>query len=285
MLSKFHSKNAITGLVAVSLLMIVSVLSFMYLQGWFYTYKSDFEATISSKDYDRNLEVVKIDGTYIYVKNDFKEGLELKSITIQGKECILSNRTIDKGLKKIDIGGCISGFAHLSAYEVSITSDYGIKVEKELIRNIIDNSLIVNFQVEPCDLSSGYIRLYGLTGLDNAHADVDGSSTYNVCARHLDYTLGKSCSGIYSTVFYLGDVNNSQVWIDNSTAAPEPFAGYYDWQQLCLSSSGGTVSVDINSTAPNSNYVCAGSLDRDDYNGAAAGNCDVYSDKIWIKVE
>lgn len=270
----------------ISLLLVVTVLRFIYINDWFYVYKSDFEQKVEAKNFQQEIQIQKVDGTYIFLNNNFANNLEISSILIGDKECLNSPKTINKGIAQIDIGGCTENLGTL-LYNVKIISDSGILVESEVIRNPVQGSFILTYVNGFCDFSSGYIKILGLSGFDNAHVEPANYNnyTYNLCARHLNYDpLGTSNSGNFQRLLSLTDVTNSAVWINKTLINQTPA----QWYDISISSSnGGVFSYNVTSTDLSySGYKCVGKIDRDDNFGSHMGDCSSsLPDTIWVKLE
>lgn len=277
------SKKAIGSLVMISLLLVSSILGVFYLNDWFYLYQDDFEQMITAKDIDEKLSIQKIEGTYIYLENDLINDLSINSIKINDKECLVKNKTIDMGLIKVDIGGCTKNLEAIVPQDVSIITSYGFKDEFQSIRAPVILDFIISYQTELCDFSSGYVRLFGISDIDNAHAEITSSNiyTYHVCARHLDYTLGTAQTGNTQRLFSLVKENNSAIFIDKGSIIQEPTP----WYDVHISSSGGAFSYQVNTTSPGDDFVCLGSIDKDDIMGSHIGACNSsLPDKIWVQL-
>lgn len=133
-----NDKKAVVIIVTVSLLFLVSVILFFSLQNWYKYNQSEFEVMIQEKDLARNLEVKKIDGTYIYLDNDFGDNLSITNIKINGKDCLVTDVEIDKGLVRVDIGSCTFGLEEVRAYDVAVFTEHGILNEMDLVRNSVE---------------------------------------------------------------------------------------------------------------------------------------------------
>jgi hypothetical protein len=142
--------------------------------------------------------------------------------------------------------------------------------------------LIVLFQFGACDFINGYTRLYGLTDLESAHVDVDGSSTYNVCVKHVDYNLTDSGYVNNVNLFYLYPDSNSAIWTQTGSrySGEPPF-----WYNVSLSSDK-TISYIINSSSMAAqNYSCIGKIDEDNIYGSHMGDCSSsHPDTLWVKL-
>lgn len=279
------SSKSVGALVSISLLLVVSVIVFFQVNSWFSIYKSDIEVEIASGDIQRNIEIVKVEGTKVFLNNKYKDELTINSIKIANKSCPIGSSTIDKGLAIIDVGSCTRGFENLTSYSVALLTDFGVKEENQLLRNIISGPFIVSFQSSTCDFSSGYIKLYGMSSFDNAHAELGNSSaySYNVCIRHLDYTLSLGGGSNSQILFSLINESNSQVFINKTSVYQAPS----NWNDIEFSTSSGSISYQVGGTRPNSNYQCVGGLDIDDVRGSHSANCNSvsFTDLLWVSVE
>ena len=277
-----YKSKGVVGIIVTMLLLLVCVGTFIYIQSWFVQYKSELGTKVRTGNFKEDFEIQKIEGTYIYFKNDFRDNITIRSVKIGGKECFAKNLEIDEGFGRFDIGGCTMSLDNSEVYDVMVLTDEGVKSEADMIRNPVTNSLIITEEFGECDFASGYIRLFGMSGTQNAHADIDGSYTYSICARHLDYTLSMSSTGSYVTLFYLTQTNNSAVWTDQSSIYETPST----WHDVSISSSGGTLDYAINSSdMSNQDYVCVGAINEDNVYGSHIGDCDSsMTDKIWIRL-
>ena len=277
----FH-KKAVSGVITTGLLLLFSIAAFVVLQNWFYEYKSDLNVKIEIKDFKGNVEILKIDQTTLYLKNDYKNDLLIKSIKIGSRVCEVNDIIVDKGIVQIDIGACTYNLEGTNLNDVRIVTTDGVLSEYEMIESPLDRLFVVSEQFAECNFASGYIRLFGLTDIDNAHVDIDGTSTFNICVRHFNYTLGTVSSGNFVNLLYVTEQNNSAVWIEkDSILIPSA-----QWYNISLSSSGGAISYVINSSDMIADgYSCIARIDRDDVYGSHAGTCDSsLPDALWFKI-
>ncbi len=131
------------------------------------------------------------------------------------------------------------------------------------------------------------VKMYGLESYNNSHVEIPSQTNYNIsmCLEHRTYALGNDCIiANHERLFYLGDINNSHIWIDNSSALPGPL---YNWQEVCVSSPGGTINVSYALARPTSTHICIGSFIGNDTMGGVMGNCSQTSpyQKIWLSIE
>lgn len=280
-----NSKKAAIPTVVVALLLVVSITVYIYFQKDINLMTSQLKTQLQAKDLGHSLEIRKIDQNYIYVNNDFINNLLLNQIKVGSKECYFNNILISEGLNKIYIGSCSFGGNVLDVKEVTLVTNYGVISEYEALRSVVGNPLSVLFQTTTCDFASGYLRLYGLSALDNAHAEISNSSlyTYSACVKHYDFNLSLT-SGITSQrIFSLTGKNNSAVWINKGSIYQSPL----QWFDINLYSSDGTFSYAINSSdMSNLGYACIGKINQDDIYGSHIGSCSsLMNNTIWVKLQ
>jgi len=134
---QIKKKQAITGLVVTSLLLVSSVLMFFYVKGWFVLYQDDFKVSIEGKDFQSTVKILKVENTSLTVKNEYRDNLKIDKIKIGTNICPNTpNLQINTGITKIDISSCLLGLQALKAYDVSIYTDQGIISEDEILRKI-----------------------------------------------------------------------------------------------------------------------------------------------------
>lgn len=280
-----NSKKAIGPVIAISLLLIVSIVAYISIQDDIQFQIAKLGVQLESKDLKQNVEIKKIDDTNIYIQNNFGNNLILNQIKVAGHTCYFDNITINEGLNTIYIGSCSFGNAVLAVEEVSLFTNYGIVSEYEVLRAIIGNPLHVIFQNGVCDFASGYVRVYGLSATDNAHAEDSDSYlyTYNVCMKHYDYNLSISSGLVSQRLFSLTEKNNSAIFIDKSSSIQTPSP----WVDVNLYSTSGVFSLVVNSSSMTQlNYTCIGKINWDDVYGSHIGDCtSTLNDTIWLKLQ
>lgn len=279
-----RQKKAVITAVAILLLLFVTVFTFIALSSWYNDQLSQTEVETEQEDFDRSVEITRVDGSRIYVNNQFSDDLNITEIQVGGQRCEgVPITTIDRGLAIIDIGTCPFGLEE-GAQEVALITDSGVKSEFELIRGIPDSFLAVRFTSGVCDFAEGYIRIYGMSSYTNAHVELPGSSgfSYNACAKHFNYTLGTASSGNHVTLFNLTQPTNSAVWRTSASI----YNGTATWYPVSVSSSGGTFDLQVSTTSPGSRYRCFGSLEVDDVYGAHVSDCSVPGfERIWVSLD
>lgn len=286
----FTTKKGLIPIVVISLLTVVSILAYFYMYEWFLGYETNQEFKIERKNLERNLEIVKVNGNLVYLQNNVGENLEVSSISIGGKDCALNEtQFLSEGLNTVNVGLCTQGFNEADTKDVAVTTQYGIDLESQVLLAVplaINGSLIVDFKVGICDYASGYIRLYGLSGINNSHAEISSSNryTYNVCIKDLNYNLGTLSTGNFVNLFYLNADNNSMVWTNKSSViTPQT-----NWFNVSISTILGPLwdyqisNLDLSS----SGYSCVGKVDLDNIYGSHIGDCSSnYNTTLWLKLD
>lgn len=279
------NKKGISPIIAISLLLIVSITGYLFMQDDIQSMITKLETQLTLKDLSSKVEINKVDGFNLYVTNNFGSDLILNKIKADTRECYYNNFTITQGINILNIGSCTYGAKNLDVVEITVFTDLGVVSEYEILRNMITNPLHAVFQIGSCDFASGYLRLYGLSSYDNAHAEDSDSYlyTYNLCIKHYDYNLSLS-SGITSkTIISLTEKNNSAVWFNKGSIIQTPA----QWFDVNLYSSDGTFSQVINSSDMTlSNYTCLGKVEEDNIYGSHIGDCSSsLSETIWVRLQ
>ena len=130
-------KKAISPVVAVSLLLVVSVGAVVSFQGWFSEFSStllvDVEKEISSSSVNLNPEGIV--GNNLYFSNSGNSNISINSILINGKNCNLNNKSIGQGLSKFNISVCIENAT--SPYQNLVVITENKIIEKTLYLDIV----------------------------------------------------------------------------------------------------------------------------------------------------
>lgn len=278
-----RSKKGLVPLIMIILLLLVSVILFLYLKGWFSEYKQTVEAKVTQdSDLSRDIEILRVEGSTILVRNLYADNLTLQQVIVGGKTCSIPQTTINRGVVSIDIGACTAALQDYQAYSVSLVTSAGIKKEEEIVK--ISRPFTVLFQNSACDFSSGYVRVYGMSDIDQAHAQLSTQSgfTYNVCAKHINYTLSVTPGSNNVTLFYLINASNSHVFRTKASVYQVPA----QWYPIYLKSSGGTFTSVVAASAPDETYQCFGAFDLDDVYGSHVGDCSsTMPNKLWVKLQ
>ena len=88
-MNKKLTKKGISEIVSVTLLLLVTMLVFFSLQNWYYSYiNNDVINTIDILD--DSVEILLINSSNIYIKNNNNVPIEITSIEIEGNECTIS---------------------------------------------------------------------------------------------------------------------------------------------------------------------------------------------------
>jgi len=278
-------RKGVVPIVVISLLLVISVVSFLYLNDWFVLFKSDIESELHGKDFQRSVEIKKVDENYLMIENDFGKNIKLEKIKFGDDICDIEDVILESGTNIVDVGLCAKNVGEVDSVETVLITDQGVKSEFEIVKDVVRNPLVVRFVFGGCDFSKGYVRFLGLSELDIGHAEVGSSSlyTYSVCVRHLNYTLSTASGAVSQNIAYLLDETNSHIFTSTSSVYEEPS----QWYNATLYSSGGTWSVSVGPTAPSSAYSCLFSLDEDNVYGSMIGDCNSSSlpDRFWAKLD
>lgn len=280
------SKKAMSPVVATALLLVVGIIAVVNFQGWYQSFQSTKLVDVDEQaNSGLSTKIEGVVGSNLFVNNGADSNITISSVIIDGITCSTAITNISSGVSNLDISGCVSDTTK-KAHTISLVSDNGVFTEKLIFAGAgATGPFYTRFDIGS-SCSGGYTKLFGLYSTSNSMIEIasENTYTYSSCTSHDTYTLGTSCSGNYETLFYLGDINSSHIWIDNSSAYTP--SGYnYNWQEVCLSSNSGTITVTYNSSDMSSlNYFCVGSYIQDDTYGGHMGNCAAYSDRIWARI-
>lgn len=279
----FSDKKALVAQVSLVFLMLLTIIAFFQVSQWYNSYQSNLDEETEEVDFERNIEIAKVDGSKVFISNQFRDNVNLSSIRINDFECDIDDVMIDRGLAIVDIADCTAGLEQVTSYDVSLVTDFGVKYETEILRNFNSSFLTISYELTPCDISSDFIELFSLSSFNNSHVELntENSYSYRACARHKTRELGTNNSGANQLLFNLFQPTNSHVFTSTTSAYSPPS----QWYPVHISASGGEFSYYVGSEAPNSTYACIGSLDVDNVYGAHFGDCDSsHSSIIWLSL-
>lgn len=175
------AKKAISPVIAVSLILIVTVVSVVGFQTWFGSFSSKvFTDVDSQSNVDKQAVAIEtISGEKLYVKNSGNEEVTLMTIKINGKECDV-DKNIPSGIAEIDISSCLEDVTGVT--NVVIIENHSI-VEKKIF---LDKS----------------IRTSCLTNGTNGMAGGDGTSLnpYQICNCAQLQNMSQNLSASYKLI-------------------------------------------------------------------------------------
>jgi len=276
----FVNKKGVVQIITISLLLLMSVSTYGYFNGWYKTFISDYNTKFNDVS-ARDIKLKYLDGDTLYVQSLNQYTFNYSDIKIAGKLCGISGELKGNSVNMINVGQCIVDM-DLGAKEIIIISDKGIFVNTLMLKSINFGTFYLQFETSNICPDLTYTKLFALEKPDNSHAQIPSemSYTYSVCLKNSLFTLGNSCTDNHIILFYIGNITQSHVWINNSN----PYKPVSTWQPVCVSSNSGTISKSISSTNPNDGSVCVGSILQDDLYGGLLGDCAAHPDKIWVNI-
>lgn len=281
----FLSKKSQSVVIAISLLLIVTVVSVGGFNIWFKNYSSKTYNDIRNSNI--NLEITYLDSNYLYINNLENINITFNNILVDNKDCS-QNGSLSPNLNKIDISMCLNGLSS-GIKKISLLTDSKIITKSFYYKyGSSESPFLISYST-----SNGCQKGIEIFGHDNLgehlslnSSDSAYSSFYSVCVYHTNFILGNNCFGNYTRLFYLENVTESHIYTNNSNPYP---GGTYNWQEICLSVIGTNVTSTVQSTSPGNGYYCLGSVESgvvDNTYGSHFGSCKLYSgnqDKIWVK--
>lgn len=284
------NKKALSVIVATLLFLFIAVTSGYMLLKWITSYESEFFSNVEQEAQTGKLEILGINyvdssTSVLGLRNHGRSTHDLYKISLNDQTCPITVGTDVEGLKvgETYINCTIEQYG---TYEITVLTDRGLYSKTLTIFEEGEAAQGVFFRSSTTNCKFGETKLFGLYFINNSHAELSNQNNYgvSVCLKHPSLSFSNNCFGNYTRLFYLGNVTNSHVYVDNSTAYPGLSPNYYNWQEVCLSSSQ-SVSSQVNTTSPGSNWYCAAGIARDDVYGGALGMCSMNSEKLWIRVE
>lgn len=199
-----YDKKALSGVVATSLLLVLTVLAVVSFNSWFSTFQSK---TLVNTEEDlrisENLEFELISDT-LYINSE-KE-VTMSKILINSRDCRL-NPYLNEGVNSIDVGSCISGLDE-SKLEVTAITDgnvqsnyfYSKDTSQKMFSNIYEipgtDGILTSFY----ELSDGNLFFFGNeNGADgttdiflikaNSNGEIIWSKIYNYTENLITYSF------------------------------------------------------------------------------------------------
>lgn len=130
-------KKAVTPIIGITFLLLLSVIVFFVVQNWYTQNQSSFEISLNSEALSDKIEILEVNSTSILLDNDFRDNLPIDEVFINGSLCSSVATTISLGQVLLQLsntsGECSYG-NDLVPYKVTIVSLLGIKEEYEVIR-------------------------------------------------------------------------------------------------------------------------------------------------------
>ncbi len=205
-------KKAIGPVVAVSLLLIVAVVSVVGFQQFLNFYQSDLQNNVENTGSNIQNRIDNVVGTKLYFYNSQNEDVEYTKVSFGTRDCSLSGN-LSYGMNEIDLGNCTYSYTNKDA-EVTIFTTQGI-LSKKIHKN--------NFY------TGGYVTFAKLFG---------GTGTEVVVGRGLlasdnfyyfeGYTSSFNSSG-YDALIFKTDMTGEVIW--NKTYGHSPDSDYF-WDIL-----------------------------------------------------
>ena len=171
----FKNLKALSPIVAVSLLLVVSVLSVVTFSGWFSTYSSSILSNIESQDNTNYIKIEKFIGENLYVINSNSKNQTLSNLLIGSTSCDI-NQSLKPGLNKIILTPCLANISYSNPIqEISVITGKKILTNTININPTLNNVSCNDINLQSSNILNG-ITIFGVTGkiLTLIDADSDG---------------------------------------------------------------------------------------------------------------
>jgi hypothetical protein len=205
----FKFKKAITPVIGVSLLLVVSVLAVVGFQGWFSTFSSNLfvEVEQDSSENSKGEVIQDLIGDVLYV-NSPSDNFTIQNIELGGVNCNISETLTKKGINKIQVTSCLSKIETITPDIVLITND---KIETKSIYYDEDVSKFsIDCELDDTEVLNGTsytfydsVGAFGCSSESRTCNDkvLSGNSSY-MYSSCVDYTPG------YDLIFSCIDLQN-----------------------------------------------------------------------------
>lgn len=216
-----YSKKAISSVVSIALLLVVTVISVVGFQNWFGSYSLEVFSKIEIQSNSALENVLKIEdlvGNFLYITNNIQENLSIIKLKIGENVCSLATN-LSLGINEIPVSDCVENLTTLTTEIIIITDKY-----------IISKKVYIDTQIS----TSNSIDCSNLNG--GEWINVPGASEFCVMkfeAKFFDYT-GKNNTVGYNTWDWgtaTGDMNITS----SATGGPIAYINQTDAEFACQS--------------------------------------------------
>lgn len=115
------TKKAITAVIGISLILIVTVVAFISFQGWFQTFSSKVSIDSTQQISSQGIEFQEIDDRFLYLRSP-RNNLSFSALKINDDECELQSPQLSKGLNRVDISPCLENLQSGDIADVVIST-------------------------------------------------------------------------------------------------------------------------------------------------------------------
>jgi len=154
--------KAISGVVAMALLLVVSVVAVINFDTFYSTFQSKINIQVEEGSNLNNINLEGLVGNKLYIKNSNSDNISINQIKIGETICDINSSNYTNGVHEIDINGCLDN-ATSSIQDVVIFSDDSIITKKFFVKDLggtaqcNDPNLIAN------NVKSG-VTIFGVVG-------------------------------------------------------------------------------------------------------------------------
>ncbi len=224
-------KKSLSGVVAVALLLVTTIVAVVSFQSWYNNYASSIFGDVEGKNFASSTKIDSIVGGNLYFVNGNGENITITDIKIDGVSCNISGNYSD-GLNEIPLNNCTSNAQSVTPEVLVVTSD-GLYSKKIYLSNLVISSVssgsctnkCVGYPSTSCSpnpnigtvtgygAGSGVDRIYGrrytpttsgtIIGIDLYHirsfASPDPDNVY-ACAYKNNTLIGSADLSSYTTL-------------------------------------------------------------------------------------
>ena len=118
------SKKALGPVVAVSLLLVVAVVSVISFQTWFQGYSSSLFTQAESQKGDLSSGIERVLDSTLYIRSS-KDNLSITKVEVNGRDCS-ADLELSRGINQVDLGSCISNAPKGEVSSATVFTNEGI---------------------------------------------------------------------------------------------------------------------------------------------------------------
>ncbi|MDA3854840.1 MAG: hypothetical protein PF569_01180 [Candidatus Woesearchaeota archaeon] len=184
------NKKAISPVVAIALLLVVSVVAVVGFQNWYQSYSSEMFSDLETEsNSNEKLDIQTVIGNTLYVVSGSSSNVTLNKLQIGGIDCTI-DKNLSNGMNEINVSSCLGNVSD-STPEIMIMTEDRIVKESVYLEDIVLNSNSIDF-------SNAFISVWNTS---------KAGSAVNTIVLPL-YNFGNA---EYNFTVYWGDGSNENV--------------------------------------------------------------------------
>jgi len=131
------NKKGMTPVIAVSLLIVITVVGVFGFQTWFNSYSSKISSNVEKESSSAEIGgLLKIEGIVddsLYLLNSDLKNISLISLKVGGNNCTILENNLVPGMNEINITSCLIGIYGGSINDIVVITNKGLSSKKMII--------------------------------------------------------------------------------------------------------------------------------------------------------